>query len=300
MNKEFYNKIYSLGIKSKNNESLKNYSTFKIGGIADLILFPKDEFEIIKFIELTKKSNEKYYIVGNGSNILFSDHGISIPIVCLGKNFSGIDMIDEVTMDIKAGTPLSSVCIYAAEHSLSGIEFAYGIPGTFGGAVYMNAGAYGGEISQVLSKCRFISKNGEISEKPSCDLELSYRHSIFENSGDVILSGTIKLKKGIHSEIDEKMKSFMKSRIEKQPLDYPSCGSTFKRPAGSFASKLIDESGLKGLSVGGAQVSTKHCGFIINTGDATFDDVISLISKVKEKVYDKTGFALQEEVRIVK
>ncbi len=300
MCQEFYNEIDLLGIKTKRNVPLKNYSTFRIGGNADLLLFPKNESEIIGFFKIANKHGKQYVVLGNGSNVLFSDADINTPIICFGADFSGIEMIGDTMLKIKSGTPLSAVCLFAMEQGLSGMEFAYGIPGTFGGAIYMNAGAYDGEISKVLAFCRSIKPVGTIEERAASSLALSYRHSIFQESGDLILSGTIQLSKGNRTEINQKMQRFLNARVEKQPLNMPSCGSTFKRPVGSYASKLIEECGLKGYCIGGAQVSEKHAGFVVNTGCATCNDVLTLIKKVQEIVLEKTGFVLEEEIRILR
>lgn len=228
------------------------------------------------------------------------DDGIDACVLILGEPFSQIKLIDDETIYAKAGAKLIALCRFAYEHSLSGLEFAYGIPGSAGGAAFMNAGAYGGEMKDVLYKCEHIDKNGDIGFLEYDDLKLSYRHSAYYDNGAVITGLYLKLKKGEKSEIKEKMDDLIGRRRAKQPLEYPSAGSTFKRPEGYFAGALIEQCNLKGKSVGGAQVSEKHAGFVINKGGATCKDVLDLCKYCSDKVMEETGVKLEMEIRVTK
>ena len=254
--------------------------------------------EISVLIKYLKKNSVKYYIIGNGSNILFDDDGFDGVIVKIGKNFSEIT-VNENEITACAGATLARIARIALENELAGFEFASGIPGTLGGAVKMNAGAYDGEIKDVVVSTVYLDKNCEIKEKVGADQGFAYRTSSFRDD-EIILSSKILLKKGSAEEIKEKMSDLNQRRRDKQPLDYPSAGSTFKRPAGYFAAKLIDDCGLRGVSVGGAQVSEKHCGFVINKNNATGKDVKELMLHIKNVVFEKTGVTIEPEVNIVK
>lgn len=290
-----------LGCEYKLNEPLKNHTTFKIGGQAKMLVQINSEKSLAELVKYLRSNNIKFFVLGKGSNILASDSGFDGVILKISKDFSKIKLTGENEIYCTAGTLLSELCLFALEHSLSGLEFAYGIPGTAGGALFMNAGAYGGEIKDIIISARFIDKNGEIQTIENQDMKLSYRHSIFsENSENIIVDMTFSLKTGEKNEIKAQMDELLKKRKDKQPLEYPSAGSTFKRPEGSFASLLIDQCGLKGLTVGNAQVSEKHCGFVINKGGATFDDVIKLTDEVKKIVFEKTGYQLELEPIILK
>ncbi len=294
------NALEKLNIKYKINEPLAQYTSFKIGGECKLMVIPKSEDEIIYTLKLINENNLKKLILGNGSNVLISDDGFDGVIVLLGNDFSDIKLIDEDTVFASAGASLSRLCTFAMQNSLSGLEFAYGIPGTVGGAVYMNAGAYGGEIKDVLKSAYHITDKLNSENKSAEDLDLSYRHSFYSDKDYVITGAVFKLKKGNRDEIKAIMTETMNKRKSKQPLEYPSAGSTFKRPEGAFAAKLIDDCGLKGKTVGGAVVSEKHSGFVINKGNATCKDVLELIDIIKNEVKTKTGFTLECEVKYIK
>lgn len=282
----------------KIDESLKKYTTFNIGGKASILLEAKNEQEILSLVNFFDEHKISFLLIGRGSNLLISDKGIKRPVIVLDKNFSKIDEIDDETLYAQAGASLKSLANKALDLGLGGLEAISGIPGTVGGAVYMNAGAYGSEIKDFLTKIRFI-KNGKIMELDAQEAKFSHRKSIFQDEACVILGAYFKLNKKDRAAIEEAQKDYTQRRKDKQPLEYPSAGSVFKRPSGYFASKLIEDAGLKGLSVGGAMVSKKHSGFIINKASASFDDVISLIDLVKKRVEEKFGVKLEEEIRII-
>lgn len=282
------------------NEKMSLHTTFKIGGNARLVVYPQNEEQISELVKCAKVENIRLIAIGNGSNLLVDDGGIDACVLILGEPFSQIKLIDDETIYAKAGAKLIALCRFAYEHSLSGLEFAYGIPGSAGGAAFMNAGAYGGEMKDVLYKCEHIDKNGDIGFLENDDLKLSYRHSAYYDNGAVITGLYLKLKKGEKSEIKEKMDDLIGRRRAKQPLEYPSAGSTFKRPEGYFAGALIEQCNLKGKSVGGAQVSEKHAGFVINKGGATCKDVLDLCKYCSDKVMEETGVKLEMEIRVTK
>ncbi len=261
-----------------------------------MLITPKNVSEISAAVKLLKANNIPFYVIGNGSNLLVSDKGIRGVVLKLFRNFSNI-LVDGNTVSAQAGAPLSGVAVKAAKHCLSGLEFAAGIPGTIGGAVLMNAGAYGGEMKDVVVKTKYLDTKGDINI--CVDHDFSYRSSIFQKNGGIILQTEMLLSEKSKEEIYEKMESLFKARREKQPLNYPSAGSAFKRPQGSYAAKLIDDAGLRGFRIGGAQVSEKHTGFVINTGDATCSDICALLDAVHDIVFEKYGVALQREVRFL-
>lgn len=282
----------------KEDESLSKYTTFKIGGPARVLIEAKSDEEVLKLVRLFHEMEEDYLIIGNGSNLLITDDGIERPVIVLDKKFSNITTIDEVTLYAEAGASLKSLANKALDLGLGGLEAISGIPGTVGGAVYMNAGAYGSEIKDVVTKIRYI-KDDSIAELDASEANFAHRRSIFQEKGYIILGAYFKLEKKDKKDIEEEQRDYTQRRKDKQPLEYPSAGSVFKRPEGYYASKLIEDAGLKGLSVGGAMVSKKHSGFIINTGSASFDDVVTLIEKVKAIVLEKFAVSLEEEIRII-
>lgn len=297
--KKIIEEIKRLNIETiKEGESLSKYTTFKIGGPARVLIEAKSDEEVLKLVRLFDEMKEDYLIIGNGSNLLITDAGIERPVIVLDKNFSNITMIDEVTLYAEAGASLKSLANKALDLGLGGLEAISGIPGTVGGAVYMNAGAYGSEIKDVVTKIRYI-KDDRIAELDASEANFAHRRSIFQDKGYIILGAYFKLEKKDKKDIDEEQRDYTQRRKDKQPLEYPSAGSVFKRPEGYYASKLIEDAGLKGLSVGGAMVSKKHSGFIINTGSASFDDVVTLIEKVKAIVLEKFAVGLEEEIRII-
>ena len=279
-------------------ELLAAHCTFKIGGPADVFILPKDEAELCRAVTLCKQTGTGYFLLGNGSNVLFSDAGFRGAVIDISALPDTVER-DGTVLRAGAGIRLSTLCKAALDADLTGLEFAYGIPGTLGGAVYMNAGAYGGEMKDVLRTVRYLTADGEVVTADASTLDLSYRHSIFEENGACILSAELALAIGDEVAIREKMNDLMGRRVEKQPLDKPSAGSTFKRPVGAYASALVDQCGLRGYRHGGAAVSDKHCGFVVNLGDATCADVLALCDEVSAIVKEKTGFTLEKEVRVI-
>ncbi len=297
---EFIRLLEKSKIDYKENEPMKNHTSFKTGGNAEVFLTPKDETELAKIIETANSLSLKPFILGNGSNLLVSDDGIKErPVVHIGKGFDYIKDIDDCTIEVGAGTNLSTLCKYALSKELTGLEFAYGIPGSCGGAAVMNAGAYGGEMKDVLVSCNHIDADGDKGSFSKEELDLSYRHSVYSDSDYIITSLVLKLRKGKKEEIEEKMRELIGRRKDKQPLEYPSAGSVFKRPEGYFAGALIEQSGLKGKRIGGAMVSEKHAGFIINYENATTTDVLELISFCQNTVKEKFGVELETEIKII-
>lgn len=290
--------VKNKGISYIENEPMALHTTFKIGGPARLAVFPKNENEISDVIKKCKEENVRYMVVGNGSNLLVADEGIDAVVILLGKEFGEVKLIDDTTIFAEAGAPLMKVCRFALENGLSGLEFAYGIPGSCGGGAFMNAGAYGGELGDVMFRCDHIDKDGNKGSLEGDDLKLAYRHSAYYENGCVITGAYFKMQKADKEEIKAKMNDYMSRRRDKQPLEYPSAGSTFKRPEGNFAGTLIEQCGLKGTSVGGAEISTKHAGFVINKGGATCKDVLDLCKKVADTVKAEKGIDLEMEVRV--
>ena len=287
-------------MKILKNEPMSRHTTFRVGGPCDALIEVESEDEILKSVKYLKENDIPYYIIGNGSNLLVRDEGISGVVVEISSGLSKIKRIDENTFEAGAGIKLSRLAAYALENELTGLEFASGIPGTLGGAVFMNAGAYNGEISQVVENTRYYDVFKEkIVILEQNEHNFGYRSSIFQKNSGIILGNRIKLKKGNRELIRSRMEELALKRRTVQPLEYPSAGSTFKRPEGYFAGKLIEEAGLRGYKIGGAQVSEKHCGFIINRGDASAADILGLIEYVKLKVYENSGVLLEEEVRIL-
>lgn len=280
----------------KENVSMKRYTTFKTGGTAKILVTPENTKELADVVKFFNEYGCGYFLLGNGSNVLVSDNGLSAPVIHISKALSSIDVFDNI-ITVRAGASLAAAAAAALENSLTGLEFAAGIPGSFGGAIMMNAGAYGGEMKDVVEAVSFIDPSGEQHIASNEEMEFSYRKSALSDTGCIVTGGTIKLEKGKREEISAKMADLAKKRREKQPLEFPSAGSTFKRPVGNYAGTLIENAGLKGYTIGGAQVSTKHAGFIINTGTATTDDILSLIEHVKETVYRSSGILLEEEVK---
>lgn len=282
----------------KFNELMKNHTSFKIGGPVDVLVEP-DNINLIKeVLKWAKANNVPLLIFGQGSNLLVKDKGIRGIAIKLSHNFNKAT-INENEIQAEAGIRLSALAKKAAQHSLTNFEFAEGIPGSLGGAVVMNAGAYDGEMKNVLKSVTAINTEGNLKTFTLEEMALGYRQSIFQTNNYYVLSAIISLQKGNEKEIKAKMQQFARSRREKQPLEYPSAGSTFKRPEGYYVGPMIEELGLKGFSIGGAQVSRKHAGFIINTGNATAQDVLDLIIYIQDKVFDKYGVKLEPELKIV-
>ncbi len=280
------------------DEPMKNHTSFKIGGPADLMIIPNTEKEIVESVKFCRNNNIKYFIMGNGTNLLVKDSGIRGVVIKIGNGFDKIDIYSDKII-CQSGALLSVVGKRALKESLTGFEFASGIPGTIGGAVTMNAGAYGGEMKDIVIKVKALDKANNIVELNNEDMNFRYRGSKVVDEGLIVLAAEFQLKKGEYSVIEEKMKNLTYKRTLKQPLELPSGGSTFKRPTGYFAGKLIEDAGLRGLRYGDAQVSEKHCGFIVNKGDATFEDVFTLIKTVQKIVNDKFDIILEPEIKII-
>ena len=298
MNQEFYKKLESILTEEqvKIEEPMKNHTTFRVGGPAAYFVMPRTAEEVAKVTELCAQENVPYYIVGNGSNLLVSDKGYDGVIIQIYKQMSRVE-VKGCEIYAQAGALLSMVAKRALDTELAGFEFAAGIPGTLGGACVMNAGAYGGEMKDVLKSVTVLDKDGNVKKLAKDELELGYRTSVIAKKGYIVLDAVIELKEGKAEEIKALMDDLKERRITKQPLEYPSAGSTFKRPEGYFAGKLIQDADLRGFQVGGAQVSEKHCGFVINKDGATASDVMELMRQVSDKVYDKFGVRLEPEVK---
>ena len=280
------------------DEPMIRHTTFRIGGNADYFVKPGNADEVAAVIAVCREYNIPYFILGNGSNLLVSDDGYRGMIINIMDNMDSVT-VDGRIITAQAGAMLVRVSVMARDNALTGLEFASGIPGTIGGAVYMNAGAYGGEMKNVVKTVRAIDEYGRIYELDSEKMDFSYRHSIVEERKLIVLEVTLELEHGSREAIDDRMKELAEARRSKQPLEYPSAGSTFKRPEGYFAGKLIMDAGLRGYSVGGAQVAEKHCGFVINKGGATASDVVELIRDVQHDVDDKFGVTLEPEVKML-
>mgnify|MGYP004655346439 CR=1 FL=1 len=280
------------------NESMSRHTTFKIGGGAEMYVSVGSAEELSKLIKLAKEKNIPITVIGNGSNILVSDKGIRGLVIEIGKNMAEYEVKGNIIL-AQAGILLKKVASIAASLSLSGLEEVSGVPGTLGGGIFMNAGAYGGEIKDVVKSVTYVDDNGDIHKIDGKDCDFGYRKSIFSDGGRYIVSAELELKPGKLDEINEKMADYTKRRREKQPLSYPSAGSTFKRPEGCFAGGLIEHAGLKGYKSGGAMISDLHAGFVINCGGATAKDVLDVINHAKETVLEKFGVELEPEVRIL-
>lgn len=280
------------------DEPMDKHTTFRAGGKADYLVMPSNEEQVRDLVLLSKKENVPYYVMGNGSNLLVRDQGFKGMIIQIARKMNQIRVEGE-TIYAQAGALLSKIAAQALGEGLTGFEFASGIPGTLGGAVMMNAGAYGGEMKQVIVNACVLTSAGEIAVIPADLMELGYRTSVFAKNQDIILSAQLKLEYGNEAVIREYMDELKEQRVSKQPLEYPSAGSTFKRPEGYFAGKLIQDAGLRGFQVGGAQVSEKHCGFVINKDHATATDILSLMEQVSDKVEAKFGVRLEPEVKII-
>lgn len=282
----------------KENELMKHHTTFRIGGSADVMTMPNTEDEIVKIISLSNKHNIPYTILGNGSNVLVTDKGIRGLVIKIADNFSDVQ-IEGNLVYAQSGARLTAISRKIYEAELTGFEFASGIPGTVGGGVYMNAGAYDSEMKNIIKTVRALDKTGNIIELSNEEMHFGYRKSRAMEDSLIILSVVIELKHGDKAAIKAKIDDFTNKRVTKQPVSEFSAGSTFKRPEGHFAGKLIEETGLRGYTIGHAKISEKHCGFVINKGDSTCEDMLEFIQKVKHKVYEKTGVKLEEEIKII-
>ena len=272
------------------------HTTFKTGGPAAVFALPSDETDIWRMIRLCRRAGENFAVIGRGSNLLVSDRGFDGLVICVGEGMSSV-LINKDGIEAQAGAPLTGICAAAKRASFTGLEFACGIPGSLGGAVAMNAGAYGGEMKDVVSRVRVMDSRGEILTLRRDELGFRYRGSRVMDEGLIVLSAFLDLSHGNSREIELRMNELLTARREKQPLEYPSAGSTFKRPEGHYAGALIEQAGLKGHSIGGAQVSEKHAGFVINRGGATSADIMELCRLVQDRVYESSGVRLEMEIR---
>lgn len=288
------------GLDAKTGVLLKDYLSLNIGGAAEYFINASNIEDVKKAIELSKKLNLRYFVLGNGSNTLALDYGVEGVIIHLGKNFSKFELLEDNVIKAQAGALLKDVCMFARDNSLSGMEALYGIPASVGGAVYMNAGAYSGEIKHVVSNVDFIDKNNQMQTFTNAQSEFGYRHSYYMDNKSVITYAYFKLHPGKKAEITAQMDDFMHRRTSKQPLEWPSAGSTFKRPEFNYASALIDQCGLKGYNINGIEVSNKHAGFLINVNGGNSHDFINLVKHIQSVVYSKTGFVLETEIQFLK
>ena len=282
----------------KYNEPMKDHTSFRIGGEVEIMAFPKNREELAAVLKESRLLDVKPVILGAGTNVLAPDEGIAGVVICLKDCLDGMELLDETHIRVMGGVTMTSAAVFAANHGLAGLEFAHGIPGTVGGGVYMNAGAYGGEICQVAESVEVMDFSGNIRHLNNEEMHFSYRRSILEDEGGIVISTVFALTQGVTEEIRAKMKELMGKRSASQPLDLPSAGSAFKRPVGGYAAALIDQAGLKGYQVGGAAISTKHAGFAVNLGDATAEDVKNLLKNVSDLVFENSGIRLEPEVRI--
>lgn len=298
MNQDFYNALKDVLTEDKvlADEPMKNHTTFRVGGAADYYTVPESKEEVRDIIRLCRQWDVPFYIIGNGSNLLVSDKGYRGVMIQIYRDMSEIT-VEGHTVRAQAGALLSSIAARALSAGLTGFEFAAGIPGTLGGACVMNAGAYGGEMKDVLRYVTVLTEDGAFLTLHRDELELDYRTSVIARKGYIALEAEIELKEGSKDEIKARMDELKEKRVTKQPLEYPSAGSTFKRPEGYFAGKLIEDAGLRGFRVGGAQVSEKHCGFVINRGSATAADIMALITEVADRVERQTGVRMEPEVK---
>ena len=287
-------------VKIVENEPMSAHTTFRIGGPARYYMIPENAGQVSKCMGFAMKMELPYVIVGKGSNVLFSDEGYPGVVIEVGRSMADIEVSEDGHIRAGAGAGLGALAAAAAKQSLSGLEVASGIPGTVGGAVVMNAGAYGGEIKDCIKSAKVLDKEGAVLELSRDEMELGYRSSVIQRRGYIVTEAVFQLHKGNKEQILGRMSELNAKRREKQPLDYPSAGSTFKRPEGYFAGKLIEDAGLRGFQVGDAQVSEKHCGFVINRGKATAADVIGLMEEVQKRVLETSGVRLEPEVKIIR
>ena len=287
------------GIKFFEHEELSKHTSFKIGGPAEIFAKPENNEQVSAITKYCKENDIPLLPLGKGSNVLVSDNGIDGVVMYFGNDFGKIEIIDENTIYCEAGAGLAALCNFALDNELSGLEFAYGIPGSVGGAVFMNAGAYGGQLSDVLRRVTAVTPTGDVVTMEAEELALGYRHSVFMENGCIVLEAELELKTGDPCAIRAAMTDYLTRRRDKQPLEYPSAGSFFKRPEGHFAGALIEQCGLKGFTVGGAAVSEKHAGFVINLGGATCADVLALGEAVSKTVKERFGVELEREVQLI-
>ena len=291
-------KDYLPNIALRFNEPLSKHTSFRIGGPAEVMAFPQNADELAEILKLSKKLDIRTSILGAGTNVLAPDEGVPGLVICLKDSLNGMQELGDGRILVMAGVTMSRAAVFAANHGLTGMEFAHGIPGTIGGGVYMNAGAYGGEISQICESVTVINREGEQKTLSRDEMCFRYRHSVLEESGAIVVSAVFCLNQDTSETVKARMKELLIKRSASQPLDLPSAGSAFKRPVGGYAAALIDQAGLKGFQVGGAGISTKHAGFAVNLGGATANDVKQLLEQVSARVFEATGIKLEPEIRI--
>lgn len=279
-------------------EPMAKHTSFRIGGPVEVMAFPKTREELAQILKTSDLLDCKTVILGAGTNVLAPDEGIDGLVICLKDCLDGMEQLDETRIRVMAGVTMSRAAVFAANLGLSGMEFAHGIPGSVGGGVYMNAGAYGSEISGICESVEIMDRKGNIRRLPNREMGFSYRHSVLEETGEIVISAVFSLTKSDPETIRARMKELIGKRSASQPLDLPSAGSAFKRPVGGYAAALIDRAGLKGYRIGGAAISEKHAGFAVNLGDASAEDVRNLLQQVSDLVFEKTGIRLEPEVRI--
>ena len=282
----------------KFDEPMRAHTSFRIGGGAEVMAFPRTAEELAQLLRLCRTLQVRPAVLGAGTNVLAPDEGIGGVVICLKDGLDGVQLLPDNRIRVMAGVTMTRAAVFAVNHGLAGLEFAHGIPGTVGGGVYMNAGAYGGEMKDVVACVEVMNMDGGIRTLSNDEMEFSYRHSILEASDDIVLSATFRLSPGDPEEIKAAMRLLQGKRSASQPLDLPSAGSAFKRPVGGYAAALIDQAGLKGFQVGGAAISTKHAGFAVNVADATAGDVKQLLAQVSDIVYEKFAIRLEPEIRI--
>lgn len=285
-------------IEIRIREPMAKHTSFRIGGDAEAMAFPKTREELTAILKLSKMLDSKPAILGAGTNVLAPDEGIPGLVICLKDALDGMERLDGNRIRLMAGVTMSRGAVFAARENLGGLEFAHGIPGTVGGGVYMNAGAYGGEMGQVVESVEVMDRDGNIRRLSNQEMAFSYRHSVLEETGDIVLSADFRLEERPGEEVRAKMKELIGRRSASQPLDLPSAGSAFKRPTGGYAAALIDQAGLRGFRVGGAAISEKHAGFAVNLGGATAADVKTLLREASDRVYERSGIRLEPEIRI--
>ena len=279
-------------------EPMSRHTSFRIGGPAEIMAFPKNEAELERLLKLSRELDIKYYILGAGTNILAPDEGLNGLVICLKDCMDGMQLLADGCVSFAAGVTMSRAAVFAAAQGLSGLEFAHGIPGTIGGGVYMNAGAYGGEIGQVCVSVDVMDVNGNVFTYTQDELKFGYRHSSLQKQGEIVLRAVFRLTPSSVDAVKQKMKELQAKRMASQPLQLPSAGSAFKRPTGGYAAALIDRAGLRGFQVGNAAIAQKHAGFAVNLGGATAKDVRELLNQVSERVYEDSGIRLEPEIRI--
>ena len=297
---EFQKKIAALlpNLELRMNESMAKHTSFRIGGGAEVMAFPKTETELAELLKVSALLDCKCAILGAGTNVLAPDEGISGLVICLKDALTGMERLSDTRIRVMAGVTTSRAAVFAANLGLSGLEFAHGIPGTIGGGIYMNAGAYGGEISQVCDRVEVMDRQGNSRWLRNAEMGFSYRHSVLETADDLVIAAEFTLTPAEPEAIKARMKELIGKRSASQPLNLPSAGSAFKRPKGGYAAALIDQAGLKGFRVGNAGISDKHAGFAVNLGGATANDVKELLQTVSDRVFEQTGIRLEPEIRI--